>query len=58
MKRNDILKSLLCSLTLAFTAACLAQSTTQTAAPPPPPRVQAQQQPTTPQIGGTITGHV
>ena len=62
MKRNDILKSLLCSLTVSFAAASFAQTTTQSTGqnvqPPPAPRIQTQQQQTTPQIGGTITGHV
>lgn len=62
MKQNDVLKYLLCSLTVAFAAASLAQTTAQNATqnvqPPPAPRVQGQPQPATPQIGGTITGHV
>lgn len=62
MKRNDILKTLLCSLPLfVFAGVGLAQAAasqgTQNAPPQLAPRPQAQQQ-TTPQIGGTITGHV
>ena len=53
MKQKHIPSTLLGSLAvLALAAAGLAQ----TVAPPPAPRIQ--QQPTTPQIGGTVTGHV
>jgi len=55
MKRNDILKTLLClPIACASTGALFAQSVQA----PPAPRIQAPQQQTTPQVGGTITGHV
>ncbi|HZL24979.1 MAG TPA: carboxypeptidase-like regulatory domain-containing protein [Acidobacteriaceae bacterium] len=47
-------------LTLLFTLPIFAfgAAIAQTATPPPTPRIQVAPQPTTPQIGGTVTGHV
>ncbi|HEY5328947.1 MAG TPA: carboxypeptidase-like regulatory domain-containing protein [Acidobacteriaceae bacterium] len=54
MKPKHLRLTLLCTLPIFAFGAAIAQ----TATPPPMPRIQVAPQPTTPQIGGTVTGHV
>jgi hypothetical protein len=54
MKPTHLRLTLLCTLPMLAFGAAIAQ----TATPPPTPRIQLAPQPATPQIGGTVTGHV